>query len=207
MEPATRIRVAAFDLDGTLLRGDTVCQVIARRLGHLASTNEIERLRDRAAIASARHELAGYYRPVSPDRLRAFLDDCTLAPGARQGLTLLKSRGSALVIVSITWSVAVEHFTGRLGADHGVGTVLNHDGEIEHCWPDDKPQWLASLMRQMHLTSTQVAAVGDSPGDAGMLNLRPHAFIVGRALPSGLAAAHRPEGDILAIAREIVAIR
>ena len=29
------IRLAAFDLDGTLLRGETVCEAIARPLGRL----------------------------------------------------------------------------------------------------------------------------------------------------------------------------
>lgn len=207
MEPATRIHLAAFDLDGTLLRGDTVCQVVARHLGHLPRMNEIEQLRDLTAIASARRELAWYYRAVSPNRLCSFLDDCTLAPGARQGLALLKSHRVAVAIVSITWSFAVEHFARRLGADRCVGTVLNDDGDIDHFWPHDKPAWLARLAREMGLATSQVAAVGDSPGDAGMLSLTPHAYFVGRELPSGLAAAHRPDGNILAIAREIVATR
>ncbi len=36
------IRLVAFDLDGTLLRGDTVCEVLARRLGRLDRMRELE---------------------------------------------------------------------------------------------------------------------------------------------------------------------
>jgi len=36
------VRLVAFDLDGTLLHGDTVCEAIARRLGQLKRMQELE---------------------------------------------------------------------------------------------------------------------------------------------------------------------
>ncbi len=62
MSPMIRapVSLVAFDLDGTLIRGDTVCQVIARRMGHLECMDELELLTGLGGIAAARAELAGY---------------------------------------------------------------------------------------------------------------------------------------------------
>jgi phosphoserine phosphatase len=52
------IRLAAFDLDGTLTRGPTVCQVLAEPLGQRVRMDAVERLHDQQAIQAARHEVA-----------------------------------------------------------------------------------------------------------------------------------------------------
>ncbi len=41
-----RIRLAAFDLDGTLTRGDSACESIGRRVGHLHRVRVLEALCD-----------------------------------------------------------------------------------------------------------------------------------------------------------------
>ncbi len=200
------IRLVAFDLDGTLLRGDTVCQAIARRMGHLTRMNEIERLQDFAAIAAARSELAGYYQSHSRKELESHVAICQLAPGTEQGLQLLQAHGIAIAIVSITWDFGVKWFARQLGADYWVGTELSDTGAITHFWPQDKPVWLANLMSTLNLNPNQVAAVGDSSGDVAMLNAAGHRFYVGREMPTDLVARHRPNGNILAIAQEIVSL-
>lgn len=207
MNNDNRIRLAAFDLDGTLLRGDTVCQVIARQMGHLQRMNEIEQLHDLAEVASARAELAQYYRSVSRQTLLSYVEGCALAPGAEEGLVLLRAHEIAVAIISVTWSFAVERLASRLSADYWVGTHLLETGDIKHFWSHDKPVWLMNLMNQIDATPTQVAAIGDSPWDAPMLEVAAHRFYVGPAMPPGLMACHCPDGNILAIAEEIVSIR
>ena len=59
-------------------------------------------------------------------------------------------------------------------------------------------------MRELGLRIDQVAAVGDSAGDAAMLAAAGLGFYVGATLPQGLTTRHRPDGDILSITREIV---
>ncbi len=77
----TAVRLVAFDLDGTLLRGDTICEGIARRLGHLERMREFERLTEIGAMTAAREELAGYYRQVTTAVLQDCLGTLRLAPG------------------------------------------------------------------------------------------------------------------------------
>ena len=38
------LRLAAFDLDGTLLRGQTACEAIAKGIGRIERMRELERL-------------------------------------------------------------------------------------------------------------------------------------------------------------------
>jgi hypothetical protein len=76
-----RIRLVAFDLDGTLTRGHTVCEIIGRHMGHLRRVRTLEALcgkrRDRDSIRLPRTELASYYRASTRTRL------CSLAVGPR----------------------------------------------------------------------------------------------------------------------------
>ncbi len=163
------VGLAAFDLDGTLIRDGTVCQAIARGMGHLERMNELELLTELGDIAAARAELAGYYAAASRDELLSYLEGCVLAPGAEEGFALLRRCGVRTAIVSITWGFAAERFADRLGADYWVGTGLPEDGRIEHFWPADKAIWLRDLMGRLGLGPERVAAVGDSWGDAEML--------------------------------------
>ena len=111
------MRFAAFDLDGTLLRGDTVLEAIARPLGRLDRTREFERLTQRADIKMAREEVATWYEGHGFSELRSYLETMNLAPGAHSAFRLLKRYDIKTAIVSITWEFAVEWFAQKLGAE------------------------------------------------------------------------------------------
>jgi hypothetical protein len=116
-----RIRLVAFDLDGTLTRGDTVCEVIGRQMGHFRRVRALEAIcgkqRDRDSVRLLRTELVSYYRAATRAKLRSFLSSLTLAPGARKGFDLLRRSGVTTAIVSITWEFAAEWLAEKLGAD------------------------------------------------------------------------------------------
>jgi HAD superfamily phosphoserine phosphatase-like hydrolase len=199
------IRLAAFDLDGTLTHGPTVCQVLAEPLGQRARMDAIERLHDQQAIRAARHEMAGWYQGRTVEQLCACLDPVTLATGVDDGFALLKRHRVQTAIVSITWSFAVDWFARRLGADFAVGTALAPNGQIRHVWPDDKAAWVADPARHLGIALGDVAAVGDSAGDLPMLATVGLPIFVGRSLPAGMGpAVHQPEGDIAEVARRII---
>jgi len=202
------IRLAAFDLDGTLIRADTCCEALARPLGRLERMRAFERRTTVAGIAAARTEMVGWYDGIPGDTLCAPLAAVPLAPGAAEGFRLLRQHGIATAIVSITWEFAVARFARRLGADYFVGTGLATDGRIAHFWPEDKARWVAALAGRLGCDLRAVAAVGDSHGDVPMLRAVGAPFFVGQQLPEGLATAvHRPAGDIKQIARCIVGRR
>jgi phosphoserine phosphatase len=109
--------LAVFDLDGTLLRGPTVCEVLARALGRLDHMRQLEALiaglRD-IDIAAAREEMVRWYREIPLADLRSQLRSATLAPRASEGITVLRRHGVAVAIASITWEFAVVWFARQL---------------------------------------------------------------------------------------------
>lgn len=202
------VRLAAFDLDGTLTRGDTVVEAFARQLGRLERARAFERLRAVADLTAAREEMAAWLVAADRGALLRCLADVPLAPGAADGIALLQGAGVRVAIVSITWEFAVAWFAARLGVDLWLGTRLRADGGVAHVWPDDKAHWLLATARRLGLARSQLAAVGDSWGDAAMLRLAGHAYFVGPTLPPDLThATHLPAGDLLAVARAILAAR
>jgi HAD superfamily phosphoserine phosphatase-like hydrolase len=196
------VRLVAFDLDGTLVRGPTICESLAEPLGKLSRMREFEQLRDLAQIRAARQEMLGWYGDAPQDLYDKL--SLELAPGAAEAFELLARRGVQTAIVSITWSFAVERLARRLGADAWVGTDA-HSGEIRHFWPNDKPDWLARYASTLGIDMSQVAAVGDSHGDVPMLAAVGHPFFVGADLPGEIAhAVHLPNADVREIARLIL---
>lgn len=201
-------KLSAFDLDGTLLRGDTVWEALARPLGHLDRLQEFEQLSASYvdSVRAARKEVAGWYTASTLPELHSSLASMRLAPGVHKGLGLLKGNGSKIAIISITWEFAVEWFAGQFGADYFVGTGLSPDGKITDFWPNDKAVWLKSLADRLGAPMSDVAAAGDSSGDLHMLRAVGHPYWVGHDLPASLTAAHHPDGDIECIAQDIVAV-
>jgi HAD superfamily phosphoserine phosphatase-like hydrolase len=198
--------VVAFDLDGTLLRGPTVCELLAQPLGRVAEMRRFEALSSEAEIAAAREEMARWYEGRTPAELCAALDAARWAPGAREGVALLQANGVEVVIASITWSFAVEWLADRLGVSRSLGTELEPGGRVAHVWPRDKPRWLDSVLSALGVPRARVAAVGDSGSDTDLLAAAALRFFVGRDAPPSLRGlVHRPEGDIEQIAREILA--
>jgi len=198
--------VVAFDLDGTLLRGPTVCELLAEPLGRLAEMRRFETLAAEAEIAAARREMARWYEGRTPAQLCAGLEAAHWAPGAREGVALLQSHGVEVVIASITWRFAVEWVAERLGVARVLGTKLEADGGVRDVWPRDKARWLEDVRAELALPPERVAAVGDSGSDAELLSAASLRFYVGAGPPPDVPAlAHRPGGDLLAIARETLA--
>ena len=197
--------VVAFDLDGTLLRGPTVCELLAAPLGRLAEMRRFEALSSEADIAVARSEMARWYEGRSRAELCAALEAATWAPGARDGVALLQANGVEVVIASITWSFAVEWVAGQLGVTRVLGTGLEGGGRVAHVWPRDKARWLEQQLAELRVPSARAAAVGDSGSDAELLSAASLRFFVGTGAPPPLPGLeHRPAGDIESIAREVL---
>ena len=202
------VRLAAFDLDGTLLRGATVCEEIARGMDRIERMRELERVDSTnvADVTAAREEMAAWYAGFTFSDLCAGLTAVRVAPGVDEGFALLRDRGFTIAIVSLTWDFAVEWFASKFRADYWVGTGLSRDGRIRHFWPVDKARWLAEVAHALGVDMRDVAAVGDSRGDIPMLLAVGHRYWVGAAKPPELGAdvVHEPGGDIGRVSALIV---
>jgi phosphoserine phosphatase len=200
--------LAVFDLDGTLLRGPTVCEVLAQALGRFSHMRQLEALiagLSDVDIAAAREEMVRWYRETPLTDLTSHLGSVTLAPRAAEGITLLQRHSIAVAIASITWEFAVAWFARQLHVEYYVGTCLAPDGAIRHFWPRDKVTWIHGLRATLRIPASHVAAVGDSGGDIEMLRAVRHPVFVGATLPDGLPkVTHLPEADIVMVAQWII---
>jgi HAD superfamily phosphoserine phosphatase-like hydrolase len=207
MKPLS-IRLVAFDLDGTLLRRQTVCEILADSLGTSERMREFEQLSRPEDIRQAREEMVQWYRSQPLSRFCSCLHKAHLAPGVREGIALLKQHGIHLVLLSLTWEFAGAWFAQQWGIEYFVGTRLSEAGKITHVWPEDKARWLLQFTNHLQLDPKQVAAVGDSSGDLPMLHFAGYPIFVGKTLPEGLPPeAHDPEGNIYTIAQRIATLQ
>lgn len=201
-----KIRLAAFDVDGTLLRGENICGCIARNIGRSEEMDAFELLRMRADIAAGRETMLQWYAPHSQAELIGHLADLRLAPGVKNGFARLKAEGIRIALVSITWQFAVEWLANELGADYAVGTSISDDGVIGHFWPEDKATYLQTLLAELNLERGSLAAVGDSHGDIPMLQFASRGYFVGNHLPAELQSVrHWPDADISEIVADMLA--
>lgn len=197
--------LVVFDLDGTLLRPATACEIIAGTLGRVDEMREFEQLETQDDIARAREVMAEWYRPVGIPALSAAIGDKHFAPGAFEGVHALQAAGLEVALASMTWDFAVEVCASRLGVRRWTATGLRDEG-ITHCWPEDKAAWATELRDHLDLPSERLAAVGDSHGDIPLLNSASLAIYVGFARPEALNAEtlHLPGAAIDAVAKMVL---
>jgi phosphoserine phosphatase len=200
------VRLVAFDLDGTLLRGRTVCECIADGIGRRAEMAAFERLTARADICAARETMADWYRAHGLDSVLVHLERVETAPGLEAGFQRLRQAGVYIALISITWRFAVQALAQRWGASFAIGTGLTDAWAVDHVWPEDKPRWLLRFAETCGAPASSIAAVGDSPGDVPMLLTAARSYFVGPgplALPAHVI--HWPSANIDDIARDVLA--
>ena len=200
------VRLVAFDLDGTLIRGRNSLTVVGHGLGHPEWSERMEIIYMRGRTADEMRARVAPWLAYAPHDLCRHLVESEFAPGVDEAFGLLHARGIVTAIVSISWSFIVEWFARRFGAAHWVAVGLAPDGTVAPFWPEDKGPWLERLMAELGLGREHVAAVGDSPRDASLLRAAGHAFYVGAEDPEAIVAGahHHPDGDLAAIARTIL---
>lgn len=94
-------RLVAFDVDGTLLRGETICECIGRHLGKSDEMKDIERSKSWDEIAAARRHMLTWYLPHGRDAILDHVKDVQLAPGARAAFARLHLAGIKTALVSL----------------------------------------------------------------------------------------------------------
>jgi HAD superfamily phosphoserine phosphatase-like hydrolase len=197
--------LVAFDVDGTLLRGETVCECIGRGIGKTEEMRAFERLESQSEIAAARRTMLEWYVGHGRAALLEPLRTAKLAPRAKVGFARLRESGIKTALVSITWHFAVEWLAAELGADYAIGTGWRETGEVVDFWPDDKAIWLTALMKELEISPETLIAVGDSAGDIPMLRLAGRGYLVGPTVPEPLPhVRHWPAADIEALVDDMI---
>jgi phosphoserine phosphatase len=196
------IRLVAFDLDGTLTRGQTCMEAIADAFGFAAQMSVWERSRTEQELIAARLGMWEYLQHLDNDDMDAVLAGIPLAPGAIEGITALREAGVATVIASLAHAANVAYFAGRLGIDAHFGTEPDGAGGYRHVFPATKPTLIAAYADALDVSPEQIAAVGDTPNDVPMLRAASISIYVGATLPDGFTPTwHLPAAPIDEIAR------
>jgi phosphoserine phosphatase len=199
------IRLAAFDLDGTIIRDRTCIEAVVESIGRTDEAAAFESLdvRDVDAMTAARNTIAEWLRPFPTDILLRDVRDLALAPRIDEAFSLLRSYRVSTAILSLTWKPAVDWFAQRLGADFAVGTSHGED-TIDHVWPEDKGRWLQDFATRHGLHQRELAAVGDSEGDREMLAAAGFRIFVGDRPPDVPCVVHMRGADMYEVAECIV---
>jgi phosphoserine phosphatase len=201
----TGIRLVAFDLDGTLTRGQTCMEAIADAFGFAAQMSVWEQARTEQELITARLGMWEHLQHLSTQDTDAVLADIPLAPGAIEGITTLRAAGIATIIASLTHAPHVAYFAGRLGVDAHFGTEPDGNGGFRHVFPATKPTLLAEYAHSLGVSPKQIAAVGDTPGDVPMLRTVGISIYVGTTLPYDFTPTwHLPAAPIDEITRIIL---
>lgn len=199
------VRLVAFDLDGTLIRGRNSLAVVGAALGHSEWERQMEILYMRGEAPEKMRRRVAPWKEFSAGELCRPLVHAQFAPDVDEAFQLLHERHVTTAIVSISWEFLVEWFATRFGTPYWAAVGFSRDGTVTPFWPEDKGPWLARLAATLHIDQGEIAAVGDSPRDASMFRAAGHSFYVGREIPEGLdGIQHYPDGNIADVARAIL---
>lgn len=199
------IRLVAFDLDGTLIRGRNSLAVVGAALRRPEWEERMEILCMRGEGPEEMRKRVAPWLEFSTRELCGQLVHARLAPGVDEAFRLLHERHVTTAIVSISWDFIVQWFAERFGTVHWAAVGLGPDGTVTPFWPEDKGPWLERLAATLHVGRAEIAAVGDSPRDASMFQAAGHSFYVGKDRPEGLdGIQHYPDGNMADVARAIL---
>lgn len=209
------IRIAAFDVDGTLTRRDCVVpfirQVAGTRpmvkqlaLGARQSIPAVVR-RDRDCLKALGAHAAFAGRDVAEvqqlaDVFAADVFATGLRPDQWSAMSRHAAAGDQIVLVSASFEIYLRPLAELLGADDVLAVRLETDGDIftgnlvgPNCRGPEKVRRLNEWLDEHHggRANVHVTAYGDSAGDRELLLDSDTAVYVGSSLPAWLPASSR----------------
>ena len=191
------LRLAVFDLDGTLVPSTTVCLHLAEWRGHLEVLRDLERRYAAHEISNTDVAVgdAPHYAGVSVEEVCNRLDSIPCIGGIAETVEALKARGMHVLLATVTWRIAAEHFARRYGFDAvcGCEMALDADGRLagvvaRHIEAEDKLAFVAAYAAEHGIGLEECAAIGDSRSDLPLFEGVGLAIAL-NATPAAVAAA------------------
>lgn len=165
--------IVFFDLDGTLTRGITSGQFMAKKLRNEAAFNAAEAAYERGEIDNAevcRIDAAAWKRH-KPAEVHAWLDELPLVDGIADVVAWCRQRAIAPYITSCAWNFIGNHIADRFDFEGCCGPVLEEragmfSGRVAADFDEnDKRIWAEGLCEKLYLEPAECAAVGNSRSD------------------------------------------
>jgi phosphoserine phosphatase len=179
-EKGRTLKLALFDLDGTLTQEKSAWEYIHRRLGVWDGYAEkFQQAFLRGEIGYHRFcELdAAIWKGMKVSDLKRILQDIPLYPGIEDLVGYLRSQGAKLGIISSGLSFLSEWVKEKYGFDYEVANELGAtngllNGAIKvNVHYDRKGEWVQEAQRRFNARKEEVLAVGDSTGDTAMFQM------------------------------------
>ncbi len=174
------LKLAVFDLDGTLKQVRDPYIYLHERLGTLAAA---EAFTAKGLSGEIPYEEwlrldTGLWRGVRRSVLIQHLRAIPYVPGAHEVAAMLRQRGALLAIISSGLLLHAQIVAAELGIDHVIGNEIcfeddgpdpRANGEVRaHCAYGDKNAVLARLQAELGVTPAETLAVGDTRSDIGL---------------------------------------
>lgn len=125
----SRWKLASFDLDGTLSRGISTGQHLARKIGHSDHMAELERNYEKGKITNfdVATADASYYKGLTHKDIEALLADLPVLADISETIKYLARQGIPSVLSTIAWSDVARALSARFGFVDWSGPILEVD--------------------------------------------------------------------------------
>jgi phosphoserine phosphatase len=178
---AAAIRLAVFDLDGTLTRsGTSVLHHIGREFGFAA---EAARLSDMYSVgrrtnAQVSRAAARRLRGRARDELQQALETLPMVEGIAETVAYLHRLRVRSVISTITFDFAAQYVSHRFGFERFSASVLDWSPDLRATGKvlvalerEDKCCFIEHQCARLGISSAQVLVVGDARSDIPAMKL------------------------------------
>ncbi len=174
------IKLALFDLDGTLTKERSVWEYIHQRLGvwnGWAEKYQEAFLKGEIDYTKFCQLDAAMWRGLEVSQVEQILQDIPLQDGLEDFLNYLRGHGVKLGIISSGLSLLADLFRKRYHFEYAMANELEIaagrlTGGIKiNVYYDRKKEWVEEAMRQFSVKPEEIMAVGDSHGDIEMLQM------------------------------------
>jgi phosphoserine phosphatase len=174
------LKLALFDLDGTLTQEKSAWEFIHRSLG--VWEGRAEKFQDAFLKGKITYERfcqldAAIWKGMEVAELERILAKVPLYAGLEELVTYLRFQGMKLGIISTGLALLTDWVATRYGFDYAVANELGAvegkiNGEIKiNVHFDQKKAWVEKAMRRFKVRKEEILAVGDSAGDLGMFEM------------------------------------
>ena len=203
--PRSKLRLAIFDLDGTLTAVRSPYRFVSRALGLDTEAAQVFARFQRGEINYrdwGRHEVA-LWKGVPLGQFIRIIHSIPYRPGAKEFVHLLKATGVSIALISAAFQPHVERCAAELGADVSLFNRLGvfNDrltGEFfSEIGGDNKGKLARGLLSRFDITREEALAAGDTQGDIPMFSEVAASIVVEPESPEVAQAADLllPGGD------------